>query len=80
MLGLLEVPLRQPALSLVPSAPPTNRILAAVPPKEKAILEPHLEAVSLPLRRDLNETGKPIEHVYFLHWGSVRCFRRCRTA
>lgn len=63
--------MRKPSLSVVPQAPPTNLILAALPPNERAILEPHLEAVSLRLRDDLYAANSPVEHVYFVHRGVV---------
>lgn len=59
----------KPTLSLVPDAPPMNRILAALSAEERGILEPHLETVPLRFRQDLYEAGQPVEYVYFPHSG-----------
>lgn len=59
----------KPALSVVPKAPRTNRILAALPPEEVEILRPHLHEVPLAYRQDLYEAAAPVEHVYFPHSG-----------
>ena len=49
------------------SRPPPirNQLLAALPGKEYQRLLPHLESVSLPFMKDLDECGEPIKHVYF---------------
>ncbi len=53
------------------SAPPSNRLLAALSPKDLARLRLHLEPVDLTLRQTLSAAGKPIEHVYFPEHGMV---------
>lgn len=44
---------------------PENQLLAALPASEYQRLLPHLELVSLPLRKVLYEVDEPIEYVYF---------------
>lgn len=44
-----------------------NRLLAALPPEEYQRLLPHLEPVSLPLRKIIHTPGEPIDYVYFPH-------------
>lgn len=46
-----------------------NRLLAGLSPGDFALLQPHLSAVDLPLRRQLELRGRPIEYVYFLDSG-----------
>jgi CRP-like cAMP-binding protein len=53
------------------SMPARNRLLAALPPDSLAQLWPKLEAVELPLRTILHESGNPISSVYFLETGYV---------
>jgi len=48
-----------------------NRLLAALPEAEYQNLVPHLEEVSLSLKKVLHEVGEPIEYVYFPLWGIV---------
>ena len=45
--------------------PPSNRVLAALPPAEYAELVPFLEQVALPFRQVLHEPGQVIPFVYF---------------
>ena len=47
----------------------TNRILSRLSTEDFALLEPHLAAVDLPLRKQLEVGRRPIEHVYFLESG-----------
>lgn len=51
--------------------PPTNRLLAALPPREYERLLPHLEPVSLAFQAALYQPGQLIEHVYFPTSGVV---------
>jgi CRP-like cAMP-binding protein len=51
-----------------PRASP-NRLLARLSPDEVGLLGPHLEAVDLPVRQQLENRNKPIEHVYFVEHG-----------
>jgi CRP-like cAMP-binding protein len=48
-----------------------NRILAALPPDELALLTPYLERVELPLRLVLIDPNQPIRHVHFVEAGVV---------
>jgi CRP-like cAMP-binding protein len=43
----------------------TNRVLAAIPPREYKRLQVHLEPVALKFGQVLYNPGKPIRHVYF---------------
>jgi len=58
-----------PDLDHFASTAPANRILAAAPADEMAVLRPHLEALPLPFRFTFYEPDRPIEHVYFLNRG-----------
>jgi len=49
----------------VAASPRANTILGALPNDEFALLEPHLQAVSLPRDTVLEGPDTPIEHVYF---------------
>src|SRR4029450_10966515 len=57
----------------MPEKPPTtrspNRILSRLSPEEFGLLRPHLEAVDLPVRKQLENRNKAIEHVYFIEHG-----------
>jgi CRP-like cAMP-binding protein len=44
-----------------------NRLLAVLEPEDFAVLEPHLESVTLSRGQVLYEPGDPIPHVYFPH-------------
>ena len=46
-----------------------NQLLAALPPADFALLKPDLEAVDLPTRRQLEQRGRTVEHIYFLDAG-----------
>jgi CRP-like cAMP-binding protein len=46
-----------------------NRILAGLAPGDFALLQPHLEAVELPLRRQLELRNRAIENIYFIDSG-----------
>jgi CRP-like cAMP-binding protein len=46
-----------------------NQILAMLPAAEFALLQPYLETVELPLRRQLEQRNRPIEMIYFLDSG-----------
>jgi CRP-like cAMP-binding protein len=48
---------------------PRNRILALLPSSDRALLQPHLERVELPVRRPLEVRNTRIEHAYFLDDG-----------
>ena len=57
----------------MPRKPPqraiTNLILLGLPAEDLALLEPHLEAVDLPVRHQLERRNKQIDHVYFIEGG-----------
>lgn len=55
--------------SLNPSSSFGNRLLAALPPAELRVLQPHLEAIVLGRRKPLEVPLKPIEHIYFIEHG-----------
>ena len=61
--------MQKPTSAVIPLAPRTNRLLAALPPEEMDALRPLLETVRLPQRQSIYDAGKPIEHVYFMHRG-----------
>jgi CRP-like cAMP-binding protein len=44
---------------------PTNRILSRLSEGDFALIEPHLKPVDLPLRKQIEVSRRPIEHVYF---------------
>jgi CRP-like cAMP-binding protein len=46
-----------------------NRVLLRLSPDDLGLLQPHLEAVDLPLRKPLESRNKEIEHVYFIEHG-----------
>jgi CRP-like cAMP-binding protein len=46
-----------------------NGILSCLSPADLALLEPHLSAVDLPLRKVLERRGKAIDYVYFPEHG-----------
>ena len=47
----------------------SNRILSRLSGRDLALLEPHLEAVDLPVRKSLEARKKRIDHVYFIESG-----------
>src|SRR5213595_2875530 len=47
----------------------SNRILSRLPRQDFALLEPHLEAVDLPVRKTLETRRKRIDQVYFIESG-----------
>jgi CRP-like cAMP-binding protein len=48
-----------------PSFQTTNRILSRLSNTDLALVEPQLSAIDLPLRKQLEASRRPIEHVYF---------------
>jgi CRP-like cAMP-binding protein len=56
----MDLPIQQPI---------KNRLLAALPPEELALLIRHLEPVTLPKKEILFEVGAPLSHVYFIDEG-----------
>jgi CRP-like cAMP-binding protein len=44
---------------------PSNRILLGLSPRDLGLLEPALESVDLPVRRQLEIRNRRIEHIYF---------------
>ena len=51
------------------AAPVTNLLLARLSEPDLQLLEPHLEAVDLPVRKVLERRGKPIRAIYFFQRG-----------
>ena len=47
----------------------SNRILSRLPRQDFALLEPHLQAVDLPVRKPLEARKKRIDQVYFIETG-----------
>ncbi len=47
----------------------SNKLLSRLSRADLRLLEPHLEAVDLPVRRQLESRNKPVGHVYFLDRG-----------
>ena len=47
----------------------SNRLLSRLSRDELGLLEPHLDAVDLPVRKHLEDRNKAIEHVYFIERG-----------
>src|SRR6266498_2038268 len=47
----------------------SNRILSRLSRQDLALLEPHLEAVDLPVRKSLETRKKRIDQVYFIESG-----------
>lgn len=48
-----------------------NHLLANLTPEQKDRLNPHIEAVDLPLRFTVERHNKPVEHVYFPDSGII---------
>jgi CRP-like cAMP-binding protein len=46
-----------------------NRILERLSAGDRALLQPHLTRVKLPLRKRLEEPHTPVEHIYFIETG-----------
>jgi len=56
-------------LEQTPTTRSLNRILSRLSQEEFGLLRPHLEAVELPVRKQLESRNKPIEAVYFIEHG-----------
>ena len=52
-----------------PTTRSLNRILSRLSQEEFGLLRPHLEAVELPVRKQLESRNKPIEAIYFIEHG-----------
>ena len=46
-----------------------NRLLSRLSPEELGVLWPHLEAVDLPVRKQLEARNKAIDAIYFIEHG-----------
>lgn len=46
-----------------------NRLLSSLSRQDFALLEPHLEAIDLPVRKVLEKRKKRVDHVYFIEAG-----------
>lgn len=53
-----------------------NRLLASLSPADIGLLEPHLEAIELPVRHVLEIPNKPITHSYFIGRGLASIIAR----
>jgi len=51
------------------SAPWRNRLLAALSPSDFALLQPHLEPMALPVKRDIERPNRRIETICFMETG-----------
>src|SRR3954467_14871383 len=47
----------------------SNLLLASMGESDRALIQPHLEFVELPLRRQLEQRNRRIEHIYFFDSG-----------
>src|SRR5204863_6423092 len=47
----------------------SNRILSRLSRADFGLLEPHLEAVDLPVRKQLEARNRRVQHVYFMESG-----------
>ncbi len=56
-------------MAVLQQSTPRNRLLAAMPPDDFALLRPHLERAPLNLREVLVQPGQPIEHVILVERG-----------
>jgi CRP-like cAMP-binding protein len=50
-------------------SPPRNQLLAALSVGDRALLQPHLEAISMPLLKEMERPNRRIDTVYFLDTG-----------
>src|SRR5258706_16146946 len=55
-----------------------NHLLAALPPADHALFEPHLTKIVFELRDAFEEVNKPIEHVYFPENGIISIVAKSR--
>jgi CRP-like cAMP-binding protein len=58
-----------PVLAARNSASPRNRLLAAMSRTDIALLQPHLQPVTMPVKKDLERPNRQIEAVYFMEAG-----------
>lgn len=62
-------------VNVVRSAPiRRNRLLAALKPADMALLQPHLEEVTLGARQTLHDVQDEIDQIYFPHSGMISLF------
>ena len=57
-----------------------NRILSRLTREDFALLEPHLEAVDLPVKKRLETSKRRIDQVYFVEGGFVSVVARLEQA
>jgi hypothetical protein len=60
---------RDPKKSIINGQQVQNKILLALPKRERVALFSKLKFVSLPIRTMLNQVGEPIEFGYFMNDG-----------
>jgi CRP-like cAMP-binding protein len=51
------------------SSPSRNQLLAALSASDRALLQPHLQPISMPVLKDMERPNRRIETVYFLDTG-----------
>ena len=51
------------------SAPLRNRLLAALSPGDFALLQPHLQPIALPVKKDIERPNRRIEAICFMEAG-----------
>ena len=51
------------------SSPLRNRLLAALSPGDFALLQPHLQPLALPVKRDIERPNRRIDSIYFIEAG-----------
>lgn len=69
MADAIRAPVPQRKRPVLSQSKTGNQVLAALAPADFALLQPHLEKIDLPLRRQIELRNRPIEHVYFLESG-----------
>jgi len=57
------------ATAALNSAPPRNRLLAALSPTDLALLQPHLQPVPMAVFKDMERPNRRIETVFFMEAG-----------
>ena len=69
MADAIRAPVLKRKRSVLAQSKTGNQVLASLAPADFALLQPHLENIELPVRRQIELRNRPIEHVYFLESG-----------
>jgi CRP-like cAMP-binding protein len=69
MADAIRAPVLKRKRSVLAQSKTGNQVLANLAPDDFVLLQPHLEIIELPLRRQLELRSRPIEYVYFLESG-----------